>query len=215
MLLRWVFLFTLLANAIVLFWYAVQKPELQQGEVAAFGHPLRLVTEMNPDVLVRKNVKQTQWCSEFGGVDNQVKAAALVGFILEQGFQASYRADERRVVKGYEVVVTIPVALEQRLAAMDFIAAYEKQDIEEYEPGFEYVLQGFVDRESAMEAVARLATLSIPSRVKVIKAVETQYVVTVIESGDRDLSKEIKEVVQERYSVVKNEKKSCEGVAKP
>ena len=217
MLLRWLFLFALLANAILFFWYSLQiPPEVrQQNTQANAGHELRLVSEIDPALLIRTDIQQEQWCQVFVGLANEVQGQAVVSLMLEQGFQAYVRQSERQVVESYTVDIELPVDLEKRLAVMDLIEKYERKLLNEDELGNHYKVNAFASASAAEDFAGLFKRLDVQVQIKAKQRTEKQYVVSVIETSDRKLSKEIKEVVQESYSLIKIEKKLCEGVAKP
>ena len=214
---RWLALFMLLANALLLLWYALQKPveESVQQDTKGQVKELRLVSELNPQTLVLRKLQSdsASSCVEFSGFDSEVSADAVKKFVYEQGFEAEIDRRSESVIADIALILVMPNELNARLEALEYIEARERTVIDEAELGAEYVLKGYSDAAEARRVVDKLQLLGIETRIEYEKIEKTAYLVRVFESIDRKLSNEIKEVVLESYSLQKNEKKVCEGVA--
>ena len=214
---RLICLFGLLANAVFFLWYSLHKPAQAVGGVkqAEGVKTLRLVSEIDPELLVYRNegVGLSSSCVDFSGFDTRVSADAVRQFVYEQGFKSEIREKISKVVHSIRVVITMPNGLSERLEAIDYIEAYQDSLIEELDLGSEYVLVDIGGLDKANRISKELDAAHIKNRVEYSEEKEVQYTVRVFEGIDRKLSNEIKEVVQESYSLQKNEKKVCEGVA--
>lgn len=215
---RWLFLFLLLANAIVMMWYSLQIPESKKQTVrqSVTANELKLVSEISADAL-SINVKrhEVESCTFFYGLETAAHGDALVSFVRENGFEAESLEYTELVEVDFTVVVALPDSLNERLEVLDYLEQYEHKQLDEGVLGFEYVLTGFIDRESAELKVAELNAIGIQNELHSSQREEKTYTVIVSERFDRNLSNEIKEIVRETYSLEKIEKKVCERVAKP
>ncbi|WP_415895334.1 hypothetical protein ACMXYQ_16675 [Neptuniibacter sp. PT34_22] len=215
---RWLFLFLLLANAVLLFWHSIQiEPQvIEASDTRKQLNTLKLVAEMDQDALEKLKVEKSsqQECLWFAGFETDVKAAAVTQFIVGLGGQAEYKAKEV-VVASYVVVISLPEDLKKRLALMDYLENKGLSEVSDELLDFEYSLEGYSNKESAVEQVEVLSSLAIDSRVEKRESTGTRYVVVMDTSVDRNLSSKIKEIVKENYSFIKIEKKLCKRVAKP
>ncbi len=212
---RWLFLFILLANAVVLLWFAVQQKAPGQGvkQEADLGR-LPLLSEIDKTQLTRIDADSPTQCVRFAGFADEVSAIAVERFIQEQGFDV-YREQERTVAASSELVLTVPDGLVEKMQLLDLLEQQFEQQVDEANFVYEYRLSGVRDQADANRKKQMLANQGVAAAVKVIERPIMQYTVIAVELSDRKLSKEIKEVVLESYSLQKIEKKVCEGVAKP
>lgn len=215
---RWLFLFLLLANAVLLFWHSIQiEPQvIEASDTRKQLNTLKLVAEMDQDALEKLKVEKSSQreCLWFAGFETDVKAAAVTQFIVGLGGQAEYKAKEVAVAS-YVVVISLPEDLKKRLALMDYLENKGLSEVGDELLDFEYSLEGYSNKESAVEQVKVLSSLAIDSRVEKRESTGTRYVVVMDASVDRNLSSKIKEIVKENYYFIKIEKKLCKGVAKP
>ncbi|WP_415886135.1 hypothetical protein ACMXYO_16145 [Neptuniibacter sp. QD37_6] len=215
---RWLFLFLLLANAVLLFWHSIQiEPQvIEASDTRKQLNTLKLVTEMDQDALEKLKAEKSsqQECFWFAGFETDVKAAAVTQLIVGLGGQAEYKAMEEAVAS-YVVVISLPEDLKKRLALMDYLENKGLSEVGDELLGFEYSLEGYSNKESAVEQVKVLSSLAIDSRVEKRESTGARYVVVMDASVDRNLSSKIKEIVKENYYFIKIEKKLCKGVAKP
>jgi len=219
--LRWLFLFLLLANVVVLFWFssftteknkkADNRPEQLQS--------IRLVSEMDPSALVSRDrlkvKKDPAHCVYFIGFDSQVSAEAVIEFLREQGINGT-TIPGRKSISSYIVETVVAQGLSDRMLLLDYMDSNGIEgEADELESGANLVLGRFSVESEAKAQLRQLDQLGLTSVMRIEKRWSDHISVMVYESVDRKLSKEIKEVVQERYSLRKIEKKLCEGVAKP
>ena len=214
---RFICLFGLLANAVFFLWYSLHKPaQAVDGVKPVVGvNTLRLVSEIDPELLVyrKEKVGLSSSCVDFSGFDTRVSADAVRQFVYEQGFKSEIRERISKVVHGIRVIITMPNGLSERLGAIDYIEAYQGGRIAELDLGSEYILVNIGGMDKANRISKELDAAHIKNRIEYSEEKEVQYTVRVFEGIGRKLSNEIKEVVQESYSLQKNEKKVCEGVA--
>ncbi|MDO6594486.1 hypothetical protein [Neptuniibacter sp. 1_MG-2023] len=213
--LRWICLFALLANALLLLWYSVQAPrtvprlESHSSDIDT----LRLVGEINPQSLVwLSGDSDVSSCVEFDGFKSRVKAGAVKRFVYEQGFASEIDEVRVQVERNHKVIVVLPAELNKRMEVIDYLESSEGLESEEMFD-FEYVIAGFKGRAEAEEKLMQLKAAKIKARIEFEQVSELRFRVRVFEYIDRKLSNEIKEVVVESYSVEKNEKKVCQRVA--
>lgn len=215
---RWLFLFLLLANAVLLFWHSIQlEPEANEiSDTPQQLSTLKLVAEMDQSTLDRLKVDSADQkeCIWFTGFDSDVKAAAVTQFIVGLGGQAEYKVIDT-VATDYVIVISLPQDLEKRLALMDYLEKQKLSEVGDELLDFEYSLEGYRTKESAVEQVAALSRIEIDSRIEMRESNKKHYIVTMDAPIDRNLSNKIKEIVKENYSFIKIEKKLCKRVAKP
>lgn len=213
--LRWLCLFLLLANAILFLWFSLQvEPKQAVVDAERDGlQQLKLVSEMTlPEGgLSVASVK----CTLFSGLETEVQAIALVQLIVSEGGKAAYKFLGDKRVATYALVINLPQDLQQRLTVLDILETNGHNEIDDELLGYEYVLEGFSEKNAAQEQMAELARINVVSVVESRYSIKQNYQVVMDSSIGRILSNKIKEVVKEKYSLIKIEKKVCEGVAKP
>lgn len=208
---RWFFLFLLLANAITLLWHSLHvAPVVQAERQAEASIQLRLVSELaSVDEIPKKSE-----CFYFRGLEAEVEALAVSSLINEKGFVADVVSRLSSVEYGYQLLVLLPERLELKLTAMDIIERHGGFLVEQ-DADDEYRFEEIADKSVALSKMEMLRAeglnVELQPRQKLIK----YYDVRVKQSIDRKLPNKIKEVVKERYSLQKIEKKVCKGVAKP
>lgn len=215
---RWLFLFLLLANAVLLFWHSIQiDPETNQVEGARTQlNSLKLVAEMDQRAIEKLKLKKSDQkeCYWFTGFESDVKAAAVTQFIVGLGGKAEYETAKGAAVE-YVIVISLPQDLEKRLALMDYLERNGLSEVGDELLDFEYSLDGYHNKKLAIEQVEALSSMAIKSRIEERESNKNHYVVVMDSPIDRNLSNKIKEIVQENYSLIKIEKKLCKRVAKP
>ncbi|WP_067862918.1 hypothetical protein [Neptuniibacter marinus] len=213
--LRWICLFALLANALLLLWYSVQAPRTvpRLDNLSRDIDTLRLVGEINPQSLVwLSGDSEVSSCVEFDGFRSRVKAGAVKRFVYEQGFSSEVEEVRVQVERNHKVIVVLPDELNERMRVIDYLESSEGLKSEKM-LNFEYAIAAFEGRAEAEEKLMELKASKIKARIEFERVSELRFRVRVFEDIDRKLSNEIKEVVMESYSVEKNEKKVCQRVA--
>lgn len=214
---RWFFLFLLLANAITLLWFSLQKQPGSEPSAKATlqQHSLRLVSEINPETLKpRKALSDLHYCEEYYGFPDQTAAEQVIRTVQEAGYRAELiKYETRRPV--IDLVLHLPEELERRLAVLDYLGQEYQAAIEDQALGAELTLKGLTGPEVTARHRTALRELGVESEQRVRDVVEKSAGMRIFGDIDRNLSNKIKEVVRNRYSLQKNEKKLCEGVAKP
>ncbi|WP_286240396.1 hypothetical protein [Neptuniibacter halophilus] len=211
---RWLFMFLLLANAILLLWFSLQveqgsKPALKQYDGV---NTLRLVTEMEPAQLQRRVRDVRYECTDFIGFARVEQADAVVRFLHERGYVVQRL--EAEPVQEVVLAILLPEGLDARLRLVEYLETQGSVLATDELLEFEYLLTGFADRSEAEQRQEVLRSLGLESEVRLGQAQGNAYTVRVIDQIDRKLSNEIKEIVQKSYSLRKIEKKLCKGVAK-
>ena len=221
MFLRWLFLFLVLANLLLLLWHSsfVTEQELAPAVEERQLNNIRLLSEIEPAALRVKGERrqvEPQECiyfSEFAKaepVDWLVSQALADGFVTETLTRSE--SESRYVIK---------VEVSEDSGIREALSEYLRQkrgigiNIQDLEPGALYVLGSYVDRSEAEKELQQVVISGVAAYM-VLEAVEDKrYTVVVREEIERKLSSEIKELVKERYSDVKITKKVCERVASP
>lgn len=219
--LRWLVLFLLLANVVVLFWFSsfTTEKNTNADNRPAQLQSIRLVSEMDPSALVSrdrpKGKNEPAYCVYFIGFESQVNAEAVIEFLREQGINGT-SIPGRKSSSSYIVETVVAQGLSDRMLLLDYMDSHGIDgEADELESGANLVLGRFSVESEAKAQLRQLDQLGLTSVMRIEKRWSDHISVMVYESVDRKLSKEIKEVVQERYSLRKIEKKLCEGVAKP
>ena len=222
---RWVFLFLLLANAISLFWFAQQTESVKKADlpVEQKVQQIRLISEM-PEGSLRlrksennsaKNDVEGFWCASLQGLTNEQNAVALRASLLKHGIFAEIQETLDSSVVGYEAVFTVPDELEARLYLLDFM---EKNGVLsgdlEPESGLQLSVGSYEAEAQARALVTELSLQGVMASVRPLSADVQRYDVAIQARTDRKLSNKIKALVENSYSEVKIEKKVCEGVAR-
>jgi len=213
--LKWLCLFLLLANAILFLWFSLQvEPKQAVVDEEQDGlQQLKLVSEIA--LPTGSGSVASGKCTLFSGLETEVQAIALVQLIVSEGGKAAYKALGDKRVATYALVISLPQDLQQRLSVLDILEANGHNEIGDELLGYEYVLEGFSEKVAAQDRMAELAKINVVSVVEPRYSIKQNYQVVMDSSIGRNLSNKIKEVVEEEYSLIKIEKKVCEGVAKP
>ena len=220
MMLRWVFLFLLLANAVSLLWYSGLQDSAQSVELEVQDpsvQTLRLVSELDQRLLAvaTEPAPASNECLFFQGFSSEVSATAVVEFFAEQGFDANVDKDTQAVISDYSLNIAIPDELEKSMLLLDELESKGWQVSEdEFLTGGSIKVGQFTTRVEAEQVVQSFAEQKYSADIIANKHIETGYAVVVLQTAGRNLSKEIKEVVLESYSDIKIIKKVCSGVAR-
>lgn len=220
MMLRWLFMFLLLGNAVLLLWYS----GFQEHKRVAAENPqpsgvqtLRLVAELDERLISKAEPEKAAIteCLLFQGFKTAVSAAAVVEFVVEQGFDAEVEQASRKVVSHYTLNVATPEELERSMLLLDELEARGWQVTEdEILAGGNISVGRFSTQAEAERTALALGARQYKVSIAPTERVEDYYIVAVFQSVDQKLSKEIKEVVLESYSDIKIAKKVCSGVAR-
>ena len=222
---RWVFLFLLLANAISLFWFSQQEGSANKSvtPVESQVQQIRLISEMPEGSLkLRKadsgsveNDAEDFWCASLEGLDNRKSAAALRASLLKRGVFAELQQLREESVYGYEVTVMVPDKLDARLYLLDYLDKSAVVPVEkEPEPGMRLLVGQYENEVQSQEVMGELSDQGLIVSVEPLSRIVQRYGVVIQARVDRNLSNEIKVLVENNYSGVKIGKKVCEGVAR-
>lgn len=222
MILRWVFLFLLLANAISLFWYAQQEEvsAKQQAEQPG-GQTIRLLSEMPEGSLVLRNDSQgavdsleNAVCLLYRGFKEKPQAQEVENILQRQGAITRLSVTEQDEVIAYSLNVTISSQLTTRLQHLEVLAEEGLLKPEQMdEVGLDLIVGRYKDVADAEQQQQRLLAQGVTAELAPEYRNSNRYNVAVVRGIDRNLSNKINEVVKNSYSWIKIEKKVCEGVA--
>ena len=230
--LRWLFLFLVLINALVLFWYSLSQNEaagltatakpveaIKAKKDALHFQQLKLLSEVDESLLQsrskdRQVTQITSECIYFTGFESEISAQAVVKFVAEQGYSAQFVTDIVTTIDSYYLTVSVPVDLIPRLSLLtvleDMGSPVTEDDL--VAGGSIKVVEG-ATKSQAEKAMTHIKQRGHSAKLQTVERSTPRYTVVVKEEFGRKLSKEIKEVVQESYSFSKIEKKVCTGVA--
>ncbi|MBY4676883.1 hypothetical protein [Marinobacterium arenosum] len=225
---RWLFLFLMLANAILLFWYAQQSVVPDRGrESAAEGLPLALVSEQPPAALrsvvgegaAVDGERPELPCFMIGVIDNTLTAERIVEFFSVRGYRAriNQQSDER--VVGYQVGLPAPDGDAARVALLRQLdAAGVVPESRMVQGRLQFVLARYASERQAADFVAGLAAKLAPDlqpAISPVQQLDWTYLVQIDGPFDQEMSSKINAIVRKAYPELKIEKKLCKGVALP
>lgn len=221
MMLRWLFLFLVLANVLILLWYSSFETE-EKAPVTSKSQQLdniRLLSEMDPGALKLKGVQaksEPDECITFSAISQKPVVDWLVSQARAEGLMAEAFA-ESDTESLYVIKVDVVDADDSRTALVDYLRESRGLEVglQDLEPGALYVLGRFADRAAAEKELQQVVIAGVPAYLVLEKIEDTQYRVVIYEETGRKLSSEIKGLVAERYSGIKITKKVCERVARP
>lgn len=221
MFLRWLFLFLVLANALILLWYSsfVAEEKVPVASKAQQLESIRLLSEIDPGALKLKGVQaksEPEECITFSAISQKQVRDWLVSQARAEGLitEAFAESDTESL---YVIKVDVVDADYSRLALVDYLRESRGLEVglQDLEPGALYVLGRFADRTEAEKELQQVVIAGVPAYLVLEKIEDTQYRVVIYEETGRKLSSEIKGLVAERYSDIKITKKVCERVARP
>lgn len=221
--LRWLFLFLLLINVLLLFWFSSFKPvdETREETVEQRLHSIRLLSEIDHTQLQQKeqssnSVPKPPQCwllSEFRQLDQAELARTLIEtFGLQAKLLSGQISESRYVVK---VELDSSGRQHQQLAA--YLRASRSLDIRPQDLGLDsrYIIGRYNRQADAEAELQQLVIAGLNAFLVYEEQTDNRYEVAVFDRSGQKLSKEIKEIVLRQHSDIKIEKKVCEGVARP
>lgn len=221
MFLRWLFLFLVLANLLLLLWYSSFVTEQELAPASAEGqlNNIRLLSEIEPAALKIKGARQQvepQECIYFSEFAKVEPVDWLVSQVLADGF-VTETLTSSEIESRYVIKVEVSEASGIREALSEYLR--QKRGIginmQDLEPGALYVLGSYVDRSEAEKELQQVVISGVAAYLVLESVEDKRYTVVVHEEIERKLSSEIKGLVKKRYSGVKITKKICERVASP
>lgn len=240
---RWAFLFLLLVNAIVLFWYAVTTAERTADvSVSSEAHKIKLLNEVDLVLLAQQRnsgdfqsgekeggvVGSTEAqsseslklspvvteCVRIGEVLSQLTAERLVDFLSERGFDAFIDQVQHQQVVGYRVEMQSPDGDGARIQLLDRLAQASIVPESRMDNGrLVFVLRRFDRYEDAEAFAGVLRVLDLLPELRPIEEPTYTYFVRYQLGSDHKISSKINVIVKKAYPDLKIEKKRCEGVA--
>jgi len=221
MFLRWLFLFLVLANLLLLLWYSsfVTEQELDPASAEKQLNNIRLLSEIEPAALKVKGARQQvkpQECIYFSEFAKAESVDWLVSQVLADGFVTDTLTNSE-IESRYIIKVEVSEASGIRQALSEYLRQNRGIGIkmQDLEPGALYVLGSYVDRSKAEKELQQVVISGVAAYLVLESVEDKRYTVVVHEEIERKLSSEIKELVKNRYSDVKITKKICERVASP
>lgn len=225
---RWLFLFLMLANATLLFWYAQQAVGPDHGDEAAVeGLPLVLVSEQPVASLRRVTAEGmgagdepvARPCFMIGVIDNMLTAERIVEFFSVRGYRARINQQSQARVVGYQVRLPAPDGDAARIGLLRQLDAAGVVPESRMEQGrLQFVLARYRSDEEAERFAAGLAgalAAEFALEIVPVEQADWRYRVQIDGPFDQEMSNKINAIVQKAYPELKIEKKLCEGVALP
>lgn len=208
--LRWGVLFLLLANALLLFWYAQQSQPVNPETEMAVGPGLVLLSELNGTS--RSLQRRDRGCVVYSPLDNANEARRLAKRLEGDGIttRISTLPDE---VAGYQLRLPLPADSSARVEMLDMLAklGWLPQMV-----GGRLVL-GTYRSEAEVDAARDRFPSVLRPRLQVVRKMQAsdRYQVEVVYLIGYEIPKEINRVVRNSWPGIKIEKNVCEGVATP
>ncbi|MCV6588778.1 MAG: hypothetical protein OIF57_07105 [Marinobacterium sp.] len=225
---RWLFVFLMLANAIVLFWYASTQPRAQSDVVlddTGLGLPLvsempesQLLARVDPvrQGLVSLTPSETVSCFVIGETYQLATAQRIMNFFSERGQNAfiNQRALPRPI--GHEVILAAPDGDAARLSMLSQLDQMGIEPESRMENGrLQFVVGTFVEKEMASRQLRQLKRIRTGMRINTVSVNDWSYSVQINGPFDHEISSKINGIVRKAYPSIKIEKKLCKGVASP
>ena len=225
---RWLFLFLMLANAIVLFWYATTQPR-DEVEVQAAGNELGLtlvdevpanqrIARVDP---VRSGLEAlapapSVSCFMIGATEDLMTAQRIMNFFSERGQEALINQQPEPRLVGYQLILAAPDGDAARLRMLDQLDRVGVVPESQMEAGrLQFVIGAFNTRAEVDAQSRRLKSMSLSPVVKPLEVNDWSYFVQVNGPFDHKMSNKISKIVRKAYPAIKIEKKLCKGVALP
>ena len=208
--LRWVFLFILLVNSLLFFWYA-QKYHFTEAKSQPDFKPkvLRLPSELQPGETLQARPRE---CVQFQPLASEYEASRLADLLSERGFAAEFKMMPP-VEDGVRVDYPLPADADARIRVLDDLARVGW--VPESRDGA-LVLGSYADTETAKQMLKQLPeAVSQKARIKSVLRASGDYVVETSYLIGYEISSEIKQLITDSWPGVKFEKNVCEGVASP
>ncbi len=225
---RWLFLFLMLANAIVLFWYATTQPRSESVEVSQGNElGLKLVAEIAATELisrvdpVRRGLEAlapapTVSCFMIGATDNLMTAQRIMNFFSERGQNALINQQSRPRVIGHQLVIMAPDGDAARLRMLDQLDQAGVVPESQMESGrLQFVIGTFESRTEGRAQLERFKSMALLPALVPLKVDDWSYFIQVNGPFDQKMSSKISGIVRKAYPTIKIEKKLCKGVALP
>lgn len=219
--LRWLFLFLVLANVLLLFWFStfVVKNERVGPESKIDLHEIKLLTEVDKSVLRLKEGSRSEsinTCLYFSYFPDLKVVNWLLGESRAQGLEV--RSLKETIDESFYLLkVDLKSDPEQQRLLSLYLRETRGLEVSVEELGIEnrYVIGRFAQRAEAEKELQELVISGVAAYLVYEADTEERYKVVVYQESGRKLSSEIKELVEKRYSDIKIVKKVCEGVASP
>lgn len=224
---RWVFLFLMLANATVLFWYATTQPKEEVRETRHADLGLKLVSEMESGQLIARvdpvrvglealTPAPTVSCFIIGATDSLATANRIMNFFSERGQNALINQTPHPRIVGYQVVLAAPdgdAARLKMLNGLDRQGIVPESRMENSRLNF--VTGVFDDKKQAEKQGRLLRKQKMSPTVLPVEVNDWSYFVQINGPFDHKMSSKISGIVKKAYPLIKIEKKLCKGVASP
>lgn len=206
--LRWLVLLLMLANSLLLFWYA-QKYRFAEPDRLPDINPklLRMPTELDAfEVLIPR----TRECALYLDLSSEYEARRLVELLATRGYAAAVEPMPARLV-GLRLDYPLPADAEARIRVLDRLA--RSGWVPETRDGA--LVLGAYESEAELAAVKQQLPEDIASgtRVRRVLAPSGQFQVAVSYLIGYEITSEINQIVKNGWPGIKFEKKVCSGVA--
>jgi len=225
---RWFFLFLMLANATLLFWYATTRPRSEPVETARVSElGVKLVSEMPAEQLlprvdpIRVGVEAlapapTVSCFVIGDTDDLMTAQRIMNFFNQRGQQVFIKQQAAPRVIGYQLVLPAPDGDAARLDLLDRLDRLGVVPESQMGDGrLRFVIGIFENRFKAERELGRIKAAQLNVGLSPVEVDDWSYFVQINGPFGQEMSNKINAIVQKAYPMIKIEKKLCKGVATP
>lgn len=210
--LRWLALLLLLLDALVLLWYAQQRPPAQPTPASEQISRLRLLHELGGGETLPLRARE---CFLIGPFASSTEAETAQRWLLQRGFD-SVAEPAPPALLGYHLRLPRPAEPEARLALLDRLALAGW--VPQTRDG-DFVLGPFLGEQARQQARAEqqaiAEVLSLPLQLEPLHDTTPRLQLRVTAAEGADNAGRLQALAGAGWPGIKIEKKSCEGVAHP
>ncbi|NVK44308.1 MAG: hypothetical protein HWE39_23990 [Oceanospirillaceae bacterium] len=220
--LRWTFLLLLLANAAVLLWAAMMKPDTPREPASAppsGALELQLLSEVDVSALERRPVEPdasapSNLCLVYEGFADRTAVDQAAILMRSNGLDPRVAIETERLSDGFELVLGLPASPAERVALIERLD--ELGVVPEGRPEDGALTLGrFEDSAAAEGGMQRYSASGLVPELRPLERRQERFRLQIPAATDRDLFNKINRVLEKTQPEIKIEKKVCEGVASP
>jgi len=220
--LRWLFLLLLLANAVVLLWAAMMRPDQPPQPAAAApdsGRELRLLSEVASTALKPRPPEPVaaapaNICLAYEGFADRTAADQATILMRGNGIEPRVEVETEVQPDGFELVLSVPASPAERVALIERLDSLGV--VPEGRPEEGVLRLGRFDDESRAEGdLRRFSDAGLVPQLRSREQLKQRFRLLIPASIDRELFNKINRVLEKTQPEIKIEKKVCEGVASP
>ncbi|GGO87684.1 hypothetical protein GCM10011348_41430 [Marinobacterium nitratireducens] len=219
--LRWLFLLLLLANAVVLLWAAMMRPDQSREPLpppADAGRELRLLSEVSSGALTLRPVQPqaapSNLCLVYEGFADRLAADQAAVLMRSNGLDPQVEVETEMLPDGFELVLDLPASSAERLALIERLDGLGI--VPEGRPDDGVLKLGrFTGEGGAGDELERFGEAGLAPQLRPLERPRERFRLLIPAATDRELFNKINRVLENTQPEIKIEKKVCEGVASP